>query len=330
MPEKVRIAGSKSSCLLKLLLMVCALSSMFRILYSTVRTPNRTNDNLPFGPEFLSSIRILHAPESCTSDARFVIMVHTAFFNTERRNLIRRTWAKEYYATMEKDYRVKVVFLLGTAANNDEEENTLAIHKSVEEEIRENNDIAQFDFLDTYKNLTYKHLLGIKWVNDNCPNADHLVKVDDDVLANIPRITEITEEIDIATLGFYCYVVHKPKPIRDPKSKWYISAEEYNATTFPRYCLGFSYIIANTWLSKIIEATRKQPFFWVDDAYVTGILAEEQQVPRSNFQTRHNPLVLNRAKDLGTSDLGGKGFVLLKFSSDFIATWNKVWDRLQK
>jgi len=44
------------------------------------------------------------------------------------------------------------------------------------------NDIIQGNFDDTPRNLTYKHVMGYKWVQDHCPNPPKFVlKSDDDV-----------------------------------------------------------------------------------------------------------------------------------------------------
>ena len=44
----------------------------------------------------------------------------------------------------------------------------------------------QGNFLDTYKNLTYKHMMGYKWLHRHCPNQPkYVVKADDDVFVEI-------------------------------------------------------------------------------------------------------------------------------------------------
>lgn len=45
-------------------------------------------------------------------------------------------------------------------------------------------DIVQEDFVDSYKNLTYKGLMALKWISVYCPQADYILKVDDDIMVN--------------------------------------------------------------------------------------------------------------------------------------------------
>ncbi len=40
-----------------------------------------------------------------------------------------------------------------------------------------------------YRNLTYKHIMGLKWVSTYCSNAHTVVKVDDDTFVNIFQLT---------------------------------------------------------------------------------------------------------------------------------------------
>ncbi len=40
-----------------------------------------------------------------------------------------------------------------------------------------------------YRNLTYKHIMGLKWVSTHCSNAHTVVKVDDDTFVNIFQLT---------------------------------------------------------------------------------------------------------------------------------------------
>ena len=35
--------------------------------------------------------------------------------------------------------------------------------------------------MDTYENLTYKAVLGLRWIIDHCQQAKFVLKIDDDV-----------------------------------------------------------------------------------------------------------------------------------------------------
>jgi beta-1,3-galactosyltransferase 1 len=49
------------------------------------------------------------------------------------------------------------------------------------EEARQEQDIVQGDFADTYRNLSYKNIMGKLWVATFCEQAQFVVKTDDDM-----------------------------------------------------------------------------------------------------------------------------------------------------
>ena len=45
-------------------------------------------------------------------------------------------------------------------------------------------DIVQEDFIDSYRNLTVKSIMALKWATEHCKNAKLIFKMDDDTLVN--------------------------------------------------------------------------------------------------------------------------------------------------
>ena len=45
-----------------------------------------------------------------------------------------------------------------------------------------------FLFQDTYRNLTLKTVMGLKWSAIFCPQARHVMKTDDDIFVNVPLL----------------------------------------------------------------------------------------------------------------------------------------------
>lgn len=71
---------------------------------------------------------------------------------------------------------LQVIFLLGRANST--------FQPLIEREADEFGDILQGTFIDSYRNLTYKHAMGLRWVTTACPSADFILKTDDDVFVN--------------------------------------------------------------------------------------------------------------------------------------------------
>ena len=72
----------------------------------------------------------------------------------------------------------RLVFMLGTTPNT-------RLLEEVGQESAEHGDIVQGDLLDTYRNLTYKSVMGHLWVSEFCRQAELVVKADDDIYVDL-------------------------------------------------------------------------------------------------------------------------------------------------
>ena len=138
-------------------------------------------------------------------------------------------------------------------------------------------DILQEDFIDSYRNLTYKAIMGLKWTSKHCPNARYVLKTDDDIFVNIFNVINHLQGLD--RLGpslnrtILCLVWSRMKVVREPTSKWYIPKSEFWPDYFPHYCSGSAFIYTGDLAGDLYQSSLHTPFFWVDDYYVTGLLA---------------------------------------------------------
>lgn len=120
--------------------------------------------------------------KSCSQDVQALILVHSAPANEEKRRLIRETWANtDQLPSVNGVMPLRVIFLIGIVE-------TEALQLDIERENFENGDIVQGSFVDSYRNMTYKHVMAFKWFLYNCAQAQILIKVDDDVYVNTPQL----------------------------------------------------------------------------------------------------------------------------------------------
>jgi hypothetical protein len=82
------------------------------------------------------------------------------------RQAIRKTWANRSMFP-----KMNVGFILGLSS--DESVNSMIIKES-----EQYGDIVQGDFLDTYRNLSFKSLTAWRWIIHNCKNAKYYLKID--------------------------------------------------------------------------------------------------------------------------------------------------------
>jgi hypothetical protein len=52
--------------------------------------------------------------------------------------------------------------------------------------------------------------------------------------------------------------------------KWAVTSSEMSDGDYPTYCAGMAYVTLTTTVIALRAAVREEPFFWIDDVYVTG------------------------------------------------------------
>ena len=88
---------------------------------------------------------------------RLVILVVSNAKNVDLREAQREAFNK----TTLNSLGMKRIFLLFTDINNIEQ-------KRIEDENQRHSDILQGDMKEDYKNLAYKHLMGLRWAAEEC------------------------------------------------------------------------------------------------------------------------------------------------------------------
>ena len=67
-----------------------------------------------------------------------------------------------------------------------------SLQENITKENEEHHDIVQGDFLDTYRNLSYKNIMGKLWVSQFCEQAKFVVKTDDDQYVDLYEVVVLT------------------------------------------------------------------------------------------------------------------------------------------
>lgn len=153
-------------------------------------------------------------------DVLLLAMVPIAAYNFINRLIIRTTWTNKNISP-----RLRFIFLVGNSYNE-------TINKKLKEEYEMYGDIVQEDFMDTYRNLTLKTIMGIKWSSNYCSNAKFVLKIDDDMLLNTPRVMNYLDDMlkkNKTSNRFMCNPLWESVVIRDNSSRFYVSKEEFPA-----------------------------------------------------------------------------------------------------
>lgn len=221
----------------------------------------------------LENFKYVINSDVCESLHRTPIIVHSFIKHFDFRFALRQSYSQ----TVLDSLGFRYVFMVGLYNNSDVQSRLL-------QESSQFGDIVQGNFQEAYRNLTYKHVMGLTWFTEHCRNSTFMVKMDDDIAVNIFKLKNVIQhDYDLAG----CII--KAKPIRDKLNKWYVSREEFVEDTYPEFLSGWLYIVKMTSVQRLLRAIRIKDYFWIDDLYVTGILAKRAQISlrdlRPDFET---------------------------------------------
>ncbi|XP_058450071.1 beta-1,3-galactosyltransferase 5 [Malaya genurostris] len=156
---------------------------------------------------------------------------------------------------------------------------------AIEHEQKLFGDIIQGEFTEAYRNLSYKHIMNLKWGTEHCTRAKFLVKMDDDIVFDPFYIQNHLSDLDQQNrkqlLAGFTFT--NKKVIRIEANKWFVSKREFSRDVYPSYLSGWLYITNQPTARQLVLQSEQVPFFWIDDTYVTGILAERARITLTNL-----------------------------------------------
>ncbi|GAV00045.1 hypothetical protein RvY_10954 [Ramazzottius varieornatus] len=249
--------------------------------------------NLPsIAPTTLSSLNgsyqpvyLINEPAICStglnstshntfSSPFLLIYIHTKPSHFHRRAFLRHTWADPYFKAR---FNYSTVFILGDPQN-------VTVQQKILNESQTFHDIVQADFRDVYENLTLKEISGLHWTTSYCSHTTFVIKADDDLIIKPWFLFEILQKYSNVSSkpSIYCRKWEKQGPHRNKQSKWYVPYSVFPGKVYPPFCSGPSRIMTKSAVQLLFNGTQKLPFFWLEDVFVTGIVAEYMGVERYN------------------------------------------------
>jgi len=201
---------------------------------------------------------LINNRELCAKgDVDLLIVIESTWDKFWARDSIRETWGQ---ICTKPESRVKCAFFFGNR-------HYPQASKTLKREQEKYNDIVQYDFIDSYANLTYKTILALKWSTKYCSKAKYVMKTDDDMYINTEMLPYIIEAIPSKRfIGGHCWGASSPH--RERSSKWYVSFQQYTHPTFPSMCSGTGYIMSRDLVDGIVELSPNIPFFHLEDVYI--------------------------------------------------------------
>ncbi|XP_026804998.1 beta-1,3-galactosyltransferase 5-like [Rhopalosiphum maidis] len=279
--------------------MFLAVNTSFLVLFDTFSADRNTGRSAPMrpGPPRLDSrqrLMDLNGFEyvidsgACDGPRRHTpVVVHSHVGHFERRRAIRQSYPR----TVLDRLGFRHVFMVGLPSSGNRVDDRVLQERLLRESSR-HGDVVQGNFREAYRNLTYKHAMGLTWFAARCPRSDYMVKMDDDIAVNLFKLNAVLGRPDNRDLAG-CVI--DAKPIRDERNKWYVSRAEFAGDAYPPFLSGWLYVARAASVVRLLRAIEvRERYFWIDDLYVTGILAERAGLAftdlRPEFETDPGPV----------------------------------------
>jgi len=265
------------------------------------------------------STHLTLSPDICGDEPLDVVtIVHSAVSNLADRQAVRSGWGSSKKPWFES----RVAFILGRSLN-------LSLQKEVEGEAAQFGDIVQADFIDSYRNMSYKNLLGLAWLSSWCPQAKLVAKTDDDYFVDLYQVMKVSSSLQLTTKPKFlaCHLFTRNTIFRnfgDPiAGRWAVTQEELPSSQaihyppnlkidfYPPYCTGCFYMLTPATADALLAQSTKMPYLFIDDAWVTGFLASKANISHTALSglLTHNPRRLLLLKAIQHPELFHKDVV---------------------
>nr|XP_015826214.2 UDP-GlcNAc:betaGal beta-1,3-N-acetylglucosaminyltransferase 7 [Nothobranchius furzeri] len=263
---------------------------------------------------------LLNHPEKCSGEIHLLMVIKSVATQHDRRDVIRKTWGKEQEVHGK---RVKTLFLLGTPSSEAERANH---QKLVEYEDYIYGDILQWDFLDSFFNLTLKETHFLKWFHTYCSGVRYVFKGDDDVFVSVENILEFLESSSHVKNLLVGDVIFQAKPIRRKDNKYYIPNALYNKTLYPPYAGGGGFLMDGTLARRLHWAADTLELYPIDDVFLGMCLEVLQVTPIKHNAFKTFGLVKNKNSKMNREPCFYKSMIVVHklLPSDLLRMWHLV------
>eukprot|EP00090_Calanus_glacialis_P029547 TRINITY_DN47413_c0_g1_i1.p1 TRINITY_DN47413_c0_g1~~TRINITY_DN47413_c0_g1_i1.p1 ORF type:complete len:227 (-),score=62.81 TRINITY_DN47413_c0_g1_i1:75-755(-) len=141
--------------------------------------------------------------------------------------------------------------------------------------------------MDTYRNLTYKNIMGKLWITQFCKQAEFVIKTDDDTYIDLYAVHAFTRKyLNTEDYNAGSLLLGPVKSGRKVNrgGKWAVSFEDIpeSEPNYPKFCNSIFYIFNPATAARLVQMAKSTKFLWIDDVYVTGFLRRNLNITMIN------------------------------------------------
>ncbi|KAL4828822.1 hypothetical protein H8958_017257 [Nasalis larvatus] len=219
-------------------------------------------------------------PSKCAQPVFLLLVIKSSPTNYERRELLRRTWGRERKV---RGLQLRLLFLVGTAPDPHQ---ARKVNWLLQLEAQTHGDILQWDFHDSFFNLTLKQVLFLQWQETRCTNASFVLNGDDDVFAHTDNMVSYLQDHDPGRHLFVGQLIQNVGPIRVLWSKYYVPKVVTQNEWYPPYCAGGGFLLSRFTAAALRRAAPVLDLFPIDDVFLGMCLEIEGLKPTSHSGIR--------------------------------------------
>uniref|UniRef100_A0A5F8HJV0 Hexosyltransferase n=1 Tax=Monodelphis domestica TaxID=13616 RepID=A0A5F8HJV0_MONDO len=269
---------------------------------------------------------LLNHPEKCRGDVYLLVVVKSVITQHDRREAIRRTWGREREAEGARG-AVRTLFLLGTASKAEERAH---YQQLLAYEDRLYGDILQWDFLDTFFNLTLKEVHFLKWLDAFCPHARFVFKGDDDVFVGPDNVLEFLADRRPDEDLFVGDVLARARPIRKKDNKYYIPTALYGKALYPPYAGGGGFLMAGGLARRLLRASEGLELYPIDDVFLGMCLQVLGVEPTAHVGFKTFGIMRNKSSPMNKEPCFFRSMLVVHklLPAELLAMWELVHSNL--
>lgn len=246
---------------------------------------------------------------------KMLILITSAQTHADARMSIRQTWG--HYGTRRD---IGLAFVLGRGTNE-------TVNQALSDENYMYGDLIRGNFIDSYNNLTLKTISSLEWANQHCNRAKYILKTDDDMFINVPKLLNFVKQLEKHKdkRVIFGRLAKKWKPIRNKKSKYYVSTDQFPAAVFPSFTTGPAYVMTGDIVQDLYVRALKTVYLKLEDVFTTGIVAQSLGIERLHVNE-----FVNRRISFNPCNIRNAISVHMIKSNEQFDLWKKLLDQTTK